>query len=176
MDIQFESFKSNMKLRRKKGYTAMYKPGFIKVLFIDNDSVAMKQYAKKIKFPKRFSYSTDIDFLEDFAEEIGGKLVYPSKSDEVTKSHYETSGSYIIFEVPQGKELDAIKKAEKYGFVIDTDLIDEKGDQMSNILQEVKEELEDLVIDVSEISDEEIDDKMDELIDMLNQVKKINKK
>lgn len=167
----FESFNRNNSMKKEKGYTPRYKRGYIKILFIDNDSNAMRQHLKTIKFPRR--YSKDIDFLEDFAKEIGAKLVYRTKVDEKTKHKPESDDNYIIFQVPEGKEEYIIKKAEEFEFVIDTDMIDDKKNEIESLLYLIEDDFTDLRDELNENSDKEIEDKINNIIKKLINIKKI---
>lgn len=161
----FENFERNTDLRKEKNYNPIFKPGYIKVAFMDNDPVKQG----KEKFPR--AYTTDSGFLEKFGEEIGAKMMWDDKHKHGPMYDDPITMYYVVFKTKVGDELNAIKKAEEFDFVIDADLYDEKQEVMSSIMTSIKDGVLELVDELTEISDEDCSQRIDELIKKLKELK-----
>lgn len=150
-----EGFEHNLKVTQGKGYTPKHKPGYFLVKFLDEDS-------PQNKFGH--SYFGNNKFLKRFSEIIGAELVNRNEQpNDLTE--------YLAFRTEPGNEIECMKKAETYDFVMDTDLYDEKYYIIFQLFENINDELEDYY-EFNMMSDADLNKKLDGIEDIIKEIRK----
>lgn len=151
-----EGFEHNLKVVKEKGYTPKYKPGYFLVRFLDEDS-------PENKFGH--SYTSNNKFLKRFSEIIGAELVNRNEQpNDLTE--------YLAFRTEPGNEIECMKKAETYDFVLDTELYDEKYYIIFKLFDNINDEMEDYY-EFNMMSDADLNKKLDNIEDIIKEIRKI---
>lgn len=152
------------KLRMEKGYKPRYRSGLIAIRFQD-DEVSFGQKYKdvdkgeyKVNYQDLFSSKHKSDFVKYFEERYDIQLSdYRSGSDDF----------FIYFKCKPGTEKEKIEELAKDKIVKVVDYVDVRGLEDGEKLQEIGEDLVDLGTELSEVSDEEIKNRIEGAIEKL---------
>lgn len=151
-----EKFEHNLQVIKDKGYTPKYKPGYFIVNFIDSDSRQNKL---------GIEYKSNIRFLKRFGDEIGAK---PLEEDGKI---VEDGNDYVIYVTNPGNEIECMKKAETFDFVLDTDLYDEKNYLINDLFQKIEDEILDNQYEFNMMSDGDLNKLLNRIEDIIKEIR-----
>ena len=150
-----EGFEHNLKIVKEKGYTPKYKPGYFIVRFMDDNS-------PENKFG--LEYINNNKFLKKFADTIGAEIVPKNEQPN-------DMSDYLAFRTEPDNEIECMKIAESYDFVLDTDLYDQKYYEILGLFEDINEELEDYY-EFNMISDGDLNKKLNYIEGIIKEIRK----
>jgi hypothetical protein len=156
-------------LRMEKGYRPKYRSGLIAVRFKDDE----KRFGQKYQDVDEETGKYKVDYQNLFSKKGGSDFInfFEDKYD-IKMSKYRTGSDdyYFYFKCKPGEEKQKMEELAKDEIVKDVDYVDVRGLIASEELQDIGSALEDLSMDVGEISDAKFRKKLKNYIERLKKL------
>jgi len=150
----------NIDIRKKNGVFFNYKKGYIYVKFNDEEEINKKTGELSI------DYHNNKNFLKWFENKFKLKLVDGEINDENTDNH----DYYHLFKCDEGDEINKIIDISKYKFVTSVDLVYTDEIEITQILTNVTDDLNNLIEKSLLINNETIKKTIISSIEKLNKI------